>query len=98
MSIIKPRVTVLALLLLYIFLTRAPVSLLQTPHLLPRVSEFPRTSRIVTPPPPHMLIYPVSKTAEAVEKVDAEPIGAPKQVQTLRKLFRNTIKPRVLGV
>src|SRR5215210_4392203 len=34
---------VLSLLLLYPFLTRAPVSLLQTPQRLPRVTEFPRT-------------------------------------------------------
>ena len=34
---------VLSLLLLYPFLTRAPVSLLRTPQRLPRVSEFPRT-------------------------------------------------------
>jgi hypothetical protein len=35
----------------------------------------------------------VSKTVEPVEKVDAEPLGAPKQVQTLPKHFQNTIKP-----
>jgi hypothetical protein len=39
------------------------------------------------------LFSAVSKTFELVEKVDAEPIGAPKQFQTLPKHFRGTIKP-----
>jgi hypothetical protein len=36
----------------------------------------------------------VPKTIQRVEKVDAEPIGTPKQVQTLPKHFQNTTKPR----